>query len=123
MILERQRQPVNTGVASVVKKAFARAKWYLGFKQARIGSLKAWARMFCFFAVALMILTTLGTVVFLNGRNAAELLRKVASRRKGRCELSLITAMHKLLLKDWSLLNCLSPHTKLKLEYDLANVS
>ena len=51
------------------------------------------------------------------------LLRKVASRRKGRCELSLITAMHKLLLKDWSLLNCLFPHTKLKLEYDLANVS
>ena len=123
MILERQRQPVNTGVASVAKKAFARAKWYLGFKEARIGSIKAWARLFCFFAVALLILTTLGTFVLLNSGNGAAWLRKVASRRKGRCELSLVTAMHKLFQKNWSLLNCLLPHTKFKLEYDLAKVS
>ena len=85
--------------------------------------ITAWARLFCFFAVSLMILTTLGTFILLNGRHGAELLLKVAARRKGRCELSLITAMHKLLQKDWSLLNCLLPHTKFKLEYDLANVS
>lgn len=105
------------------EEGFRDAKWYLGFKKARIGDIKAWARLFCFFAVSLLILTTLGTFVLLNGRNGAALLRKVASRRKGRCELSLITAMHKLLQKDWSLLNCLLPHTKFKLEYDLANVS
>lgn len=105
------------------EEGFRDAKWYLGFKKARIGDIKAWARLFCFFAVSLLLLTTLGTVVLLHGRNGAALLRKVASRRKGRCELSLITAMHKLLLKDWSLLNCLLPHTKFKLEYDLAKVS
>ena len=105
------------------EEGFRDAKWYLGFKQARISEITAWARLFCFFAVSLLILTTLGTFILLNGRHGAELLRKVASRRTGRCELSLITAMHKLLQKDWSLLNCLLPHTKFQLEYDLANVS
>lgn len=105
------------------EEGFRDAKWYLGFKQARIGAIKAWARMFCFFAVSLMILTTLGTFVLLNGSNGAALVRKVASRTKGRCELSLITATHKLLQKNWSLLNYLLSHTKFKLEYDLATVS
>ena len=105
------------------EEGFRDAKWYLGFKEARISSIKAWARLFCFFAVALLILTTLGTFVLLNGGHSAAWLRKVASRRKGRCELSLVTAMHKLLQKNWNLLNCLLPHTKFKLEYDLTKVS
>lgn len=105
------------------EEGFRDAKWYLGFKEARIGTITAWARLFCFFAVSLMILTTLGTFILLNGSNGAAWLREVTSRRKGRCELSLVTAMHKLLQKNRSLLNCLLPYTKFKLEYDLANVS
>jgi hypothetical protein len=53
------------------------------------------------------------------GAKARELLRCVASRRKGRCELSLISVVGALLRQDWSLLLDLSPRTKLNLEATL----
>jgi hypothetical protein len=105
------------------EEGFRDTKWYLGFKKARVGEIKAWSRLFSFFVISLLILTNLGTFLLLRGTGGAKLLHKVASRRRSRCELSLITAMHRLLLKNWNLLNCLLSHTKFKLEYDLANVS
>ncbi len=107
------------------EEGFRDAKWYLGFKQARITCIRAWARLFALFACALLVLTTLGTFVFLQGPRhlARQHLRRVASRRRGRCELSLITATLALLQQDWQWLLCLLPHTNFNLEKTLHNVS
>jgi hypothetical protein len=107
------------------EEGFRDAKWYLGFKQARLACIRAWSRLFALFACTLLLLTTLGTFVFLQGlpHLARQHLRRVASRRRGRCELSLITATLALLQQDWTWLLCLLPHTKFKLEKTLANVS
>src|ERR671915_1217748 len=48
---------------------------------------------------------------------------RLASRRSDRCKLSLIAALIALVQHDWTLLNSLSPHTKLNLEATLSNVS
>jgi hypothetical protein len=50
-------------------------------------------------------------------------LRRVTSRRRGRCELSVVSAMISLLQQDSGLYDHLAPRLKLKLEGDLANVS
>src|SRR6267142_1727998 len=54
---------------------------------------------------------------------AKDLLRRVVSRRRGRCELGLVSAMVSLLQRDKTLYNDLCPHVKLKLEATLENVS
>jgi hypothetical protein len=95
----------------------------LGFKQARIACIKAWSRLFALFAIALLVLTTLATGLLLHGRNAPLLLRRVVSRRRHRCELSLITIMVSLLHQEWQLLQHLSSLTKFNLEAHLANES
>jgi len=106
------------------EEGFRDAKWYLGFKQARITNIRAWSRMFALFALALLILVTLGTFCLLSGTQGAKaLLRRVASRRRGRCELSLVSAMLSLLQQEWCLLDCLLPFTKFKLDRTLDNVS
>ncbi len=70
------------------------------------------------------MLTTLGMALLIRGGpEAKRLLRRVASRRKGRCELSLVSAMIALVQKDLSLFAALSPQTKLNLEATLSNVS
>jgi hypothetical protein len=51
------------------------------------------------------------------------LLRRVISRRKGRCELSLMAAMLALLQCDRTLLEALSPAVKFNLEASLHKVS
>jgi hypothetical protein len=107
------------------EEGFRDAKWYLGFAQARITCVRAWSRLFALFAGALLLLTTLGTFVFLQGPRhlARQQLRRVASRRKGRCELSLITATLALLQQDWTWLLCVLPNTKFNLERTLHHVS
>lgn len=105
------------------EEGFRDAKWYLGFKQARIACIKAWSRLFALFAIALLVLTTLATRLLLHGRNAQLFLRRVVSRRRHRCELSLITIMVSLLHQEWHLLQYLSSLTNLNLEAHLANVS
>jgi DDE family transposase len=103
---------------------FRDAKWYLGFAQARIQCIQAWSRLFALCAIALMIVATVATRVLLgDGKRASRLLRRVASRRRKRCELGLISAMVSLLNQEASLYKHLSPHTKLKLEGHLANMS
>ena len=106
------------------EEGFRDAKWYLGFKQARVKDIRAWSRLFALFVLALLILTTLGTFCLLrDDQRTKELLRRVASRRGGRCELSLVSAMRSLLQQDRSLLACLLSFTKFKLNTTLNNVS
>jgi hypothetical protein len=106
------------------EEGFRDAKWYLGFAQARITEIRAWARLFALFAIALLALTSLGMRLLLRGGpQARQLLRRVASRRRARCELGLIAAVIALVQQDPSLFGALSAHTKLNLEATLANVS
>ncbi len=106
------------------EEGFRDAKWWLGFAKARIAQIKAWSRMFALFAIALLVMTGLGCQLLLApSRGAPDLLRRVASRRRGRCELGLIGAMVSLLRQDKTLYDTLCPHAKLKLEATLANVS
>jgi hypothetical protein len=103
---------------------FRDAKWWLGFAHARIKQITAWSRMFALFAIALLVVVSLATRLLLRpGKQASALLRRVASRRHGRCELSLVSAMVGLLQQDPGLYDHLVPRLKLKLEGSLANVS
>lgn len=100
------------------------AKWWLGFAQARSKHITAWSRLFALCAIALLVVASLATRLWLRGNTqAGALRRRVASRRHGRCELSLVSAMISLLQQDQSLYGHLTPRLKLKLEEDLANVS
>lgn len=106
------------------EEGFRDAKWYLGFKQSRIKNIQAWSRMFALFALALLVLVTLATWCLLNNQHRArQLLRRVASRRQGRCELSLVSAMLSLLQKDRSLLCCILSSIKFNLDKTLQYVS
>jgi hypothetical protein len=100
------------------------AKWWLGFATARLAHITAWSRMFALFALALLVMTSLGSRLLLApSRDAVRLLRRVASRRHRRCELALVSTMIYLLRQDKTLYDKLSPHTKVKLQARLANVS
>lgn len=102
------------------EQGFRDAKWELGFAQARIENIRAWARMFALFAIALLVVVTLGVKLLAGGGPAAwRLLRRVASRRHRRWDLSLVSAMIRLLKLDKGLFEHLSPHTKLNLEASL----
>jgi hypothetical protein len=106
------------------EEGFRDAKWYLGFAESRVKEIEAWSRLFALFAIALLVLTIIGMALLIRGGpDAKRLLRRVASRRKGRCELSLVSAMIALVQKDRSLFAALSPQTKLNLEATLSNVS
>lgn len=103
---------------------FRDAKWWLGFAQARIKQITAWARLFALVAIALLVVVTLASRLLLQpSAQASALLRRVASRRRGRCELSLVSAMITLLHQEPGLYEHLVPRLKLKLEGGLANVS
>jgi hypothetical protein len=103
---------------------FRDAKWWLGFAQARIKAIMAWSRLFALFAIALLVVVSLATRLLLRGDKQAQmLLRRVVSRRSGRCELSLVSAMSSLLQHDPGLYDHLAPRSKLKLDVELAKVS
>lgn len=122
--LRAQQMAQEYGHRFCCEEGFRDAKWYLGFAQARVEDIHAWSRLFALFAIALLALTTLGTCLLLCGGPAARaLLRRVISRRRDRCELSLIAAIIALVQQDWSLLAHLSARTKLNLEATLSNVS
>ena len=99
-------------------------KWTLGFAKARIKEIKAWTRMFGLHALAMLVLASVESETLLKkGKKGAAKMREVASRRKGRWSISLITATIKLLKQDKSLYNCLNPFIKLNLCNTLQNVS
>lgn len=106
------------------EEGFRDVKWYLGFAESRIADIRAWSRLFALFVLALSALTTLGMALLLADKaRARHLLRRVVSRRRDRCELSLVAAVIALLDTDFSLINALSHRTKLKLDFSLQNVS
>ena len=122
--LRAQQMALEYGHRFCCEEGFRDATWYLGFAQARIKAIPAWARLFALFAIALLVLTSLGMRLLLRGRlQARQLLRRVASRRRDRCELSLIAAVIALVQRDRSLFDALSASTKLNLEATLSNVS
>ena len=94
---------------------FRDAKWWWGFAQARIKAITAWARLFALVAIALLVVVTLARRLLVRqGAQASALLRRVASRRHGRCELSLVSAMITLLHQEPGLYDHLVPRLKLK---------
>ncbi len=106
------------------EQGFRDAKRRLGFADARVQEITAWSRFFALFAIALMALATLGAQLLLSdGARARDLLRRVVSRRRGRCELSVVSVILSLLEQDRSLYEHLSGRTTLSLEGRLANVS
>ncbi len=106
------------------EQGFRDAKSTLGFAQARVRDIRAWSRWFAVFVIAMGVLVKLG-IVLLTARNpnAPTLLRRVASRRRDRWDVSLLNAMLLLLKQDKSLFAFLSAHTPLDLEARLVNVS
>jgi hypothetical protein len=56
-------------------------------------------------------------------QHASAWRRRVASRRLGRCEVSLVSAMIRLLHQEPELYDHLAPRIKLELAGNLANVS
>jgi hypothetical protein len=89
--------------------------WWLGFAQARIKQLTAWSRLFAVCAMALLIVVSLATRLLVRrDKLASALLRRVASRRHGRCELRLVSAMVALLQQEPGLYAHLVPRLKRK---------
>lgn len=106
------------------EQGFRDAKWELGFAQARIKNIHAWSRLFALFALALWVVVSLAVKLLLPGGPAAvALLRRVASRRRGRWELSLVSAMVRLLQETKNLFAHLSPRIKFNLDARLVYVS
>jgi hypothetical protein len=106
------------------EEGFRDAQWWRGFAKARMAHIPAWSRMFALFAIALLVMTSLGSkLLWTHGQRAKDLLRRVVSRRRSRCELGLVSAMVSLLQQDKTLYGELCPHVKLKLEATLGNVS
>lgn len=118
-----QQAAAEYGYRFSCEEGFRDAKWYLGFKQARVTSSKAWCRLFALFAIALQVVVSLGMRVLIGNQHSSELLRRVASRRKQRCELSLVAAVISLLHQDQGFYAYLSPQTRYNLEASLSNVS
>jgi hypothetical protein len=67
-----------------------------------------------------LAVTALGMQLLVRGgAQAKDLLRRVTSRRRNRCELSLIAAVIALVQQDKTLFAALSAQTKFKLDYVL----
>lgn len=100
------------------EEGFRDAKRLLGFHDARISCLKAWARMFTLVAIAIAVLTNLGCV-FASHMRRDSWLRRVRSRRTARSELSIVRSVVELLMRDESLWQLLDHERKLDLEASL----
>jgi hypothetical protein len=100
------------------EEGFRDGKRLLGFAEARIKCIKAWARMFVLVAMALLILTLLGCAL-LERADCERLLRRVRSRREARSELSLVRSVVELLSKDESFWHLLNHQCRLNLEASL----
>jgi Transposase DDE domain len=100
------------------EEGFRDSKRLLGFAEARIRSLAAWARMFLLVALALLVLTRLGCAL-LQHVGYAGLLRRVRSRRRARSELSLVRSVIELLTQGDDLWQLLDHQSRLNLEAGL----
>ena len=72
----------------------------------------------------MLVVVSLGVKLLVQGGpGAVALRRRVASRRRGRWDLSLVSAVVRLLQEDKSLFAHLSPHIKFNLDARLVYVS
>lgn len=101
------------------EEGFRDAKWMLGFAQARIKCLAAWARMFTLVAIALTVLVGVGCGLLADRPRLHQQLRRFTSRRTGRAELSLVRAVAESLKSERSLWELLHHQAKLNLEAGL----
>lgn len=97
------------------EEGFRDAKRLLGFADARIRDLAAWVRMFTLVAIALAVLTNIGSALADHAR-CERWLRQVRSRRRARSELSMVKSVVELLIRDESLWQLLEHQSKLNLE-------
>ena len=97
------------------EEGFRDAKRLLGFSEARIACIVAWARMFTLVAVAMLLLYGVGCWMLGNREALGKQLRKVMSRRKQRAELSLMRAVAELIRKDRSCWDVVDHRLKLNL--------
>jgi Transposase DDE domain len=97
------------------EEGFRDAKRLLGFADARIADLQAWARMFAVVAAALLVLTQLGTHLLHHPQRPAW-LRQVRSRRRARSEVSMVAGVCHLLEHMAPLWELLDPRSPLNLE-------
>lgn len=97
------------------EEGFRDAKRLLGFAEARIACLQAWARMFLLVVLAMLVLYGLGTYWLRNKAAFEQQMRKVRSRRRARPECSLIRVVAELIVKDQSGWDGLDPTAKLNL--------
>src|SRR2546425_899260 len=105
------------------EQGFRDTKWELGFAQARIKDIHAWSRLFALFALALLVVVSLAMKLLAAGGPAAViLLRRVASRRPGRWDLSIVSAMGRLVRENKALLAHLSSHMQFNLDARLIYV-
>jgi Transposase DDE domain len=100
------------------EEGFRDAKQLLGFAQARIAEVQAWARMFAVVAAALLILSHLGTRLLQHSYREVW-LRQVRARRRARSALSLVSVVCYLLDHVAAMWKLLNPHIKLNLEATL----
>jgi hypothetical protein len=105
----------NTRVAQDARRDFAMRNGGWASPKHSIKQSCAWARLLALFAIALLIVVGLATRLLLRrDTQASALLRRVASRRHGRCELRLVSAMVALLQQEPGLYDHLVPRLKLK---------
>jgi len=112
--LSAKRMSYEYGCRFSCEEGFRDEKQLLGFTDSRINSIKAWQRMFSLVAIALLILSKIGSA-FLKHEKKQKWLRMVRSRRKRRPELSLVRAVVELLKKEKELWTLLNIETKLNL--------
>jgi hypothetical protein len=97
------------------EEGFRDAKRLLGFAEARIACLQAWARMFLLVVLAMLVLYGLGSYWLRNQAAFERQMRKVRSRRRARSECSLIRVVAELIVKDQSGWDGFDPTAKLNL--------
>jgi hypothetical protein len=97
------------------EEGFRDAKRLLGFAEARIACLQAWARMFLLVVLAMLVLYGLGSYWLRNKASFERQMRKVRSRRRARSECSLIRVVAELIVKDQSGWDGFDPTAKLNL--------
>lgn len=100
------------------EEGFRDSKRLLGFADARIKCVEAWARMFTLVALALLVLTTLGCGLLMQADFEGR-LRRVRSRRRARSELSLVRSVVELLTQGDDLWRLLDHQSRLNLEAGL----
>jgi Transposase DDE domain len=100
------------------EEGFRDGKRLLGFVQARVACIKAWARLFLLVALALAVLTQLGCAL-VQSTAGEGLLRRVRSRRSVRSGLSMVRSIVELLAQGEDLWQWLDHHCRLNLEAGL----